>query len=472
MNGTIKEHQTANQQLTSGNARGTGTTRFGHRVFAAAVLVGATVVALPAWQSSSPHSYFDALVSRNDHWKSYSLRSPAQLARPADRGYASSNSDPLMVTYAPSSDDDPHAQDAAKVVIPAFQPGPVTMLAAPIGPTSMTLPLSSLGGDVTKVTTSFNAKGRQIRIGNEVIITNEAETPLDRATGLVTVSKRGAYGTTAASHSAGDLVAIGGNSLANQVRVPVQTYDGATWMITWDAYFTDSYLNNGIGNFKAFQLSSDNAIWVEPQIHFSGDTPRPAAFSAASHVGVTGRIRSYNRLGGPADYSLASINDMGPGVTNNNPVLPAGPGAPTGPFFVLHPNRWTRWWIRIEQRANDYDVLDAWMADEQTGPVQVYNGVPVSVRNTNGVPTIDEFWVEFNTSTAYLPPGRTTDFRDLVAYVRNVVVLRDPPADVNPLLLRPGATASLPRPPGPAAPRNLRSISALLEFLSPASTGD
>jgi hypothetical protein len=102
----------------------------------------------------------------------------------------------------------------------------------------------------------------------------------------------------------------------------------------------------------------------------------------------------------------------------------------------------------------------------------VYNGVPVSVRNTNGVPTIDEFWVEFNTSTAYLPPGRTTDFRDLVAYVRNVVVLRDPPADVNPLLLRPGATASLPRPPGPAAPRNLRSISALLEFLSPASTGN
>ncbi len=47
----------------------------------------------------------------------------------------------------------------------------------------MTLPLSDLSGDVTKVLTSFNAKGRQIRVGNEVMITNEAVTPLDRPTG-------------------------------------------------------------------------------------------------------------------------------------------------------------------------------------------------------------------------------------------------------------------------------------------------
>ena len=83
------------------------------------MLVVTAASLLPA-QTTSPHAYFDALVARADHWKSYSLRSAAQLARPIDGGYADSNSNPLMVTFAPNEDDDPHAQDAAKVVIPPF----------------------------------------------------------------------------------------------------------------------------------------------------------------------------------------------------------------------------------------------------------------------------------------------------------------------------------------------------------------
>lgn len=416
-------------------------------------VVAACVASVPAQQAVPPHAYFESLVSRADHWRSFSLRSAAQLARPKDGGYANSNSGPLAVTYSPQTDPEPNKQDAAKVVIPPFQEEPVTKLASAVTSTALTLPMSDLGGDVTKVTTSFNAKGRQIKIGNEIIIIDTNVTPLDRSTGFVTVSQRGAYGTTAAAHSAGALVALGGNSLANQVRVPVDSHDGATWFFTWDAYFTDSYLDNGIGNFKAFQLSSDESIWLEPQTHFDGGSPRPAGYDPLAHVAVTGRIRSYNKLAGGAMYAANDENKvgyLGPGVTNNNPIQPN-----SSEFFLLHPNRWTRWWIRIEQRANDYDIMDAWMADEQNDAVQVYSAIPVSVRTRNGVDSINSFYVEFNTSTGVLAPGRTKDFRDLVAYVRNIAILRNPPADVSALLVRPGATQAVPRP---SPPQNLKIL--------------
>lgn len=411
------------------------------------VLVAVCVAVVPVQGLPSPHAYFDNLVGRADHWRSYSLRNPGQLARPADGGFANSNSDPLMVTYNPASDTDPRAQDAAKVVIPPFQTSSSTKLTTGVSASSLTLHLSDLGGDVTKVTTALNAKGRQIRIGSEIIITNTDETPLNRETGVVTLSQRGAYGTTAVPHLAGELVTLSGNSLSNQVRVPIDSYDGATWFITWDAYFTDSFLDNGIGNYKTFQLSSDKSIWLEPQTHFDGGSPKPAEFNPTKHVAVTGRLRSYDKVGGGTDFTLTDGERLGPGVTNNNPIQPS-----LNNFFVLHPNRWTRWWIRIEQRANDYDIMDAWMADEATGPVQVYSNIPVSVRKGK----IDQFYVEFNTSTTFLPPGRTKDFRDLVAYVRNIAILRNPPNDVGELLVRPGETEPLPRP---SPPNNLKILS-------------
>ncbi len=411
-----------------------------------AVLVVTAASLLPA-QTTSPHAYFDALVARADHWKSYSLRSAAQLARPIDGGYANSNSNPLMVTFAPNEDDDPHAQDAAKVVIPPFNGQSNIKLTEGIGASDLTLRLSDLGGDATKVPTAINAKGDQIRVGSEIMVTATDRFPLDRATGILILSQRGAFGTSAVPHTAGELVHLSGNSLSNQVRVPFDSYDGATWFITWDAYFTDSFLNNGIGAYKAFQLSSSKSIWLEPQVHFNGANVARSAFDPSKHVASAGQVRSYNRLGGPADYSLSDDNQLGPGVTNNQPVSPN-----VDDFFIVHPNRWTRWWVRIRQRANDDDLFDLWMADEQTGPVQIYSNIPVSVREGK----IDQFYVEFNTSTDELPPERLTVFRNLVAYIRNIVILRDPPEDVSAFLVRPGSGPRLLPVPRPPAPRNLR----------------
>ena len=85
----------------------------------------------PTTAATDGNAYFDALVARGDHWKSFSLRPRAgqpvgspyyehQLDHPKDGGYANANSGDLWVTYDPAHDADPNRQDAAKVVIPAF----------------------------------------------------------------------------------------------------------------------------------------------------------------------------------------------------------------------------------------------------------------------------------------------------------------------------------------------------------------
>jgi hypothetical protein len=107
-----------------------------------------------------------------------------------------------------------------------------------------------------------------------------------------------------------------------------------------------------------------------------------------------------------------------------------------------------RFFLLLRQRANDYDPVDMWIADERRDPVQVLMNVPVSVRPTGGTPnSIAKFWIEFNSSNDDL---FRTDSRDLVAYVRNFVALRDV-RDPRSVLVRP-VPGSLPAPPGPAGP--------------------
>ncbi len=68
------------------------------------------------------HAYFNALVARGEHWRSYSLRDAAQLNYRNQGGLIDSNAtEGLWVTYNPGADSDRHRQDAAKIVIPAFR---------------------------------------------------------------------------------------------------------------------------------------------------------------------------------------------------------------------------------------------------------------------------------------------------------------------------------------------------------------
>lgn len=390
--------------------------------------------------ASSPHDYFNSLVARADHWKSFSLRDQAQLLQ-----YKNASSLPPSVTYEPATDPDPHRQDAAKVVIPAFawnsrQP---TLTAG--------VPTSSSGAvEFITMTSGGYADGRALKIGPEIMtvvrLTGEVSSETVRV-------RRGQYGTAAVAHSVGTPVLASNNSLVNQVRLPLGTSDGNSYLFTWDAYWTDSYLNTGLINHKTFQFSSSKTgdsgtdmFWLEPNTNY--ETNEHACWNDSTFAGV--HVRSYNEsLGGPADWTLTNGNVLGPGVTNRTPIEPKSGD------FCQTVNTWTRFWVLIEQRANDYDYMDMWVADENQNPIQIYRRVPLSVRTTGGTPNqIYSFWFEFNTSTDNHVRGNT---RDLVAYIRNFVVLRNVASPTS-VLQRPGVNEPLPPLSVPRAPQNPRIL--------------
>lgn len=408
--------------------------------------------------AGSAHAYFDALVGRGDHWKSYSLRPRAgepigsadyerQLNHPKDGGYANSNSGDLTVSYDPARDADPNRQDAAKVVIPAF--ASITTLARAIDAWQTTIPL-------TVASSSLLSNGRELKIDSEIMtVVRVSGVAL---TGNEVTVVRAQDATAAATHSAGAGVSTSQNSLSNQLRLPLGTADGNTYLFTWDGYWTSSYLATGLTNHKAFQFTSGgDGIWLETQTRFDGGGSLGTCTGWSSSSYVAGvEMRSYNAIiNANSNWSLTSGNDLGPGTTNKEPI---GPKAGS---FCAAPNRWTRFWVRIEQRPNDYDYMDMWVADETRDPVQIYRHIPISVRPT-GSPgnSIDKFWLEFNTSSTGFVRG---DSRDLVAYVRNFVALMNPPADVSPLLLRPlgGVPPAYTGPPPMVAarpPANVRIL--------------
>lgn len=413
----------------------------------AAVLIAATPDARRiAVAAEDQHAYFNALVARADHWKSYSFRDASQLNYPKLGGFAHSNSSVLRVTYSPATDTDPNAQDAAKVTIPAFEDrgqtgGTSSYLSQGYGPDDTVLRLTYVSTGMTQ--------GVPLLIDNEIVVLTTAR---DLANSTVTV-KRGQFGTTAAPHPSGALVKVGTNSLANQVRIPLGTSDGHTYLFTWDVYFTDSYLNSGLTNFKAFQLASKaGEQWIEPNTRFDGGANRSSGFKIGQHVAAA-ELRGYGGIGGEALWSstdrtaAASVRKWGPSITVQQPL--SGQLA----HFIIHPNRWTRWWVRVEQRAYDYDFVDVWIADEEQSAVQLYSRAPGSLGLNN---SMTHFWIEFNTSTVEFTRG---DFRDFVAYVRNFAALVDPPTDVSSLLLRPHPSEPLPPPTGrPTPPRNPRTL--------------
>jgi hypothetical protein len=263
---------------------------------------------------------------------------------------------------------------------------------------------------------------------------------------------RGAYGTAATAHGEGASVSTSNNSLKNQLRLPIGTSDGNTDLFTWDGYWTSSYLKTGLTNHKAFQFSSGkDGIWLEPQMRFDGGAGIAGGctdWDPATQVAAI-EMRSYNSaINGNPLWALTDGNQLGPGTTNKEPIQPK-----LGSFCVSA-NRWTRFWVRIEQRANDYDYMDMWAADEMLNPIQIYRHIPISIPTT-GSANILKFWLEFNTSTSDYKRGNP---RDLVAYVRNFVALLNPPSDVSPLLLRPSAGVPVATV-GPKPPRNVRIIS-------------
>jgi hypothetical protein len=383
--------------------------------------------------SSDLHAYFDEMVARPDHWKSFSLRDHAQML-----AYRISERRPLAVTYDPQNDTDPHRQDAAKVVIPAFDPMAFAELAVPIGPDDSAIVLTATDAALSGAMTNQRA----LKVGDEVmLVVRQPSSPIRNGTVNVV---RGQHGTTAEAHASGVPVYPSTNSLLNILRLPMGTADGHTYLVTWDAFFTSSFLFAAHGNniYKTFQLVSDN-IWFEVRTPFNGGFRRnvPPGFDPTIHISAVD-VRTYNRIGGTTTYVPVPQTPnqrgfAGPLVTDDAPV------SPQVGHFIVHPNRWTRFWVLIDQRANDYDPVSLWVADEQQNAVKILDKIPLSVRPRN----IEWFWLEYNSSTNPIVPGRQA----MVSYVRNVVMLRDV-ANPTSVLQRPVGGIRVSSARGPAAP--------------------
>jgi hypothetical protein len=392
-----------------------------------------------------PHAYFQALVSRSDVFKAYSLRPVAgqpitspyyanQLLARKNGGYAGCNSCDLWIRYEPDTDTDSHKQDAAKVVIPAFVDRGHALGSAIGGGDNFAGGVTMLS--VPNVTSGYQAP-HTIRVDSELmtVVDPDGTGPLPSYDTVLQVLyvKRGQFGSARSAHEAGSRIWVGTNTVPNAVGLPLGTSDGHTYLFTWDAFWTDSYLHSGLTNHKAFNFLSDG-IWLEPGALYAG---------AGSDVASL-NVRSYQSPNGPASWSSSNGNVLGPGTNDNEPL---GPRIGT---FIIRPNTWTRYWVQIQQRANDYDYMDFWMADETANPVQIYRKIPLSVRTTGSDPnSIQTFLLEFNTSTDAYVRG---DTRDLVTYVRNFVSLRDA-GDPSGLLVRP---SEVPKSGVPSAPKNVR----------------
>jgi hypothetical protein len=401
--------------------------------------------------AADTNAYFDALITRAGFWKGYSLRpkpgfgvdSPYfsnQLEYKKDGGYQQSSSAPRFITYDSE-------MDAAKVVIPAFvQPGYSMTIGSAMGTSDTKLYPSPWGSGLFPT-------GRQVKIGDEVMLITgvDAEGVSPRGVSVT----RAQYGTRAAAHAAGSALNLANNSLPHQVRLPLNTVDGNTYVFTWDVLYSSSYVGTGLAGNKTFQFSSgDDTIWWEVKTRMDGGsrTSIPPGFNRAIHVGGMD-VRSYNRVGGDANWSLTDGNYLGPGVLSGEPV------SPMQSTFLLYPNRWIRYWVVVDQRANDYDYIDVWAADEMVNPTLIYKRIPTSTfKDDNGTPTINKFWLEFNDSAARLPTERAMSGKDMVAYVRNFAAFRNI-GDVSPLLQRPvpgvlpGETST-----APTAPKNVRIV--------------
>lgn len=345
----------------------------------------------PPPPSGEGHAYFDALAARPECIASYSLRDQAQLSQ-----YAQTHSKPFDVNYLYPNDPDPRKQDAAKVIIPTFVDVSDVHLSADVDAVTITIP--TIGGSPSSPRTA-------LKIDDEVMVI------VSGSAGVLTVT-RGQMGTTAASHTAGALILYGTNSVQNQVWLPFpgSSQDGHTYLTTWDAWFGSETkrASSGLINWKTFQfrrMGNSPAIWFEVRTRFD---QAPTANDVAQ---IDGRM----------------YGAMGPNIIRAEPLWPI-----TGTIPVPA-ETWVRYWVLIDQRANDWELVTMWAASPVSAPTLIYDRIQMQLATLDGLWNgLHSFQLEFNTSTDALQPGRPP----LVCYVRNVVMLRDV-ANVSAVLVKP-----------------------------------
>ena len=283
---------------------------------------------------------------------------------------------------------------------------------------------------VSKVTSTYTT-GRSVKIDNEIM---EVTGHTNGTPGTVSLL-RGQNGTTPATHAIGADVPLSTNQVINYLVLPLLTTDGHVHVITWDNLWDESYMHIGEWDAgqKTFQFTNgDDTKLFEPKLMFSG--LGEAGFDPDVHIAVVGG-RSYNSVNngtaGQDTWPETNGNTMGPGWS----LVGGADLTPRAGDFFVRPNKWTRFWVVVDQRANDWDYFDMYVADEDTEPVKVYDQVALSVSGGGANQRITNMWFELGNSNGNFVRGGVFD---LISYHRNVVHLQDP-ASVAALLVNPVA---------------------------------
>lgn len=460
--------------LASFNHTGTGTCSWTAKITVGASNTTQAMSLVFGSSSNSGLAYFLGLTARGDYEKGYSLTPlvghPCLTTTAAWCGdvyysnqlYKKFTTPNAYITYDFAGDTHPHKQNAAKVSVPGWAPTPAGAVAAPVGAGDMTIQLSGEG-------TGLNITGGQLmRIGNEAIqlvslkcaTSTSTNCAFNTTTLVATVALRGAAGSTATSHIVGDSVyhPVSSIDTASQLQLPLSNINGNTVVFTWDAFFTDTMVNTGLGNWKwhNFRSSGGPSIFFEPNIGFtdasgSCSIPSSPSLTLATDVGEW-RIRSYNNpigtnnSGALADFTATSGNNIGPGTTENAPLCPMAS------TFIFKPNVWHRFWVRMQAVANDYDIVDVWVASETAGPTKTHSGLKISIERNQTTPeTLARWDMEANTSTdlfrrnSACQPGPNLNC-DLVHYTRGWAVLKAAGLAAAGTLNDAGMTALMARP--------------------------
>jgi hypothetical protein len=246
---------------------------------------------------------------------------------------------------------------------------------------------------------------------------------------------------------AGSKVELSANSLLNYLQVPILTEDGYRYVLTWDVYYTDSYVGtdnsaNAVGH-KEFRMNGprSNNSWFTVDLRNDGE----------DGFGTKGTNRA-------TDVGLVSALAINQQVTPTN-ITQFQPLKPQVTRFVLKPNRWIRYWVVIDQLTGyARDEVSLWVADNATAPTLVFDRITldVPVHATTGAPVVNSWWLEQNSSYDLYRGAR----RDLVSYVRNFAVLRNP--NLSSVLISPSGAVAPPSAQAPLPPTNLHLVGGAL----------
>jgi hypothetical protein len=423
--------------------------------------------------ATGPEAYWTNIIKASPAWwKGYSLTPPGtghpclttvadgcgdpdwdnQLASTGAFTGGSSTGVPMSVTYNFAGDTHPDKQNGAKLTIPAFQSiehtGLLTLTSG-IDASQLTFTATQNGSSLPE--TAYNVGGAHIRLGTgEVMRLKSPSCPTQTSTNCayaaatntftIDTGGRGALGTMATTHAAGTKIRLNNNSLERQPFLPIGTADGFTYLLTFDAWFTPSYVGSGQQNQKFVNLRRSSGLILQAN---RADAPAsstcPGGAASTMPAGYNSNVspgyfnfRAFNHTigtlnsGAPANWLDSDGNTFGPGTTADQPLCPASG------TFAYAVNTRTRFWIRIQQRANDYDIVDAWVADENRDAVQVNtsNLISVGLSLDPQLQTIGFLQIEQNTSLALFARNltlctvSTNTGCDLVTYMKNVGILR------------------------------------------------